>query len=142
MAHTTEITIEELVERVNGAPGRVALATLLELRSAYGRGRITPGVLDGIKGRLEREHRIGVLTVVTNEPNQDQEAYLYGLDAPIGRLLAAATNPSEAGLRTLREVAQPAEQAIEADENLAAVKAALEDATTALQDYLGGNGAS
>ena len=70
------------------------------------------------------------------------EAYLFKLDAPVGPLLSAAVNPSEAGARRLREVARPAGQAVEADTNLAAVKAALEDATTALQDYLGGKGAS
>jgi hypothetical protein len=141
LAQAADITTDDLVERVERSPGKIALANLLELRSAYGRGRITPGVLDGIKGRLQREHRIGVLTE-ESELSQEQEVYIYGLDAPIGELLVAATSPSERGLRRLRDVAEPAEQAVEADENLVAVKAALEDATTALQDYLGENGRS
>jgi hypothetical protein len=140
MAQSTEITTDDLVKRVEAAPGKIALVTLLELRSAYQRGRITPGVLEGIKGRLERDHRVGVLAVSDVEPSQEQEAYLFQLDSPIGRLLWAAINPSDTGLRQLREVAEPAQQAVEADENLVTVKAALEDATSALKDYLGEDG--
>jgi hypothetical protein len=60
----------------------------------------------------------------------------------IGCLLAAALNPSEGGLRRLREVVKPAHKAQEADANLSTVKAALEDATVALGDYMGEDGAS
>ena len=44
MGKSTAITSDDLVERVETAPGNIALATLLELRSAYNRGRITAGV--------------------------------------------------------------------------------------------------
>lgn len=141
MAATLEITIEDLVARVDSASGSIALATFLELRTAYSRGRITPGVFDWIKAKLENEYRIGVMAD-SSEPSQEQEAYLYKLDAPIGALLGALHNPSEAGLRRVREVAQPAREAAEADASLATVKAALEDATVALRDYLGENGAA
>lgn len=139
MAHATDLTPEDLVNRVEAAPGNVAIATFLELRSAYKRGRITPGVFEWIAAKLENDHRVGVMAD-SSEPSQEQEAYLYKLDAPVGGLLAAVANPSEAGLRRLREVATPARKAAEADASLGTVKAALEDATVALQDYLGGNG--
>lgn len=139
MAQATNITPEDLVARVDEAQGNITLASGLELRSAYNRGRLTPGVLESISARLETDHRIGVLDN-GNEPSQEQLVYLYKLDAPVGQLLSAAVNPSEAGARRLREVATPARKAVEADQSLLTVKAALEDATTALRDYLGGNG--
>jgi hypothetical protein len=138
MAQASQITPDDLVERVESAPGHITIATFLELRSAYKRGRITPGVFDWIAGKLENDHRIGVMAD-SSEPSQEQEAYVYKLDAPVGGLVAAVTNPSEAGLRRLREVATPARKAAEADAILSTVKAALEDATVALQDYLGEN---
>jgi hypothetical protein len=140
MAQKTDVTPDDLVTRVDSAAGGITLANLLELRSAFNRGRMTPGVLDWIREKLEREHRLGVIVDNEVETSQDQAAYLYKLDQPIGRLLMAALNPSEAGLRHLREVAAPAHQAVQADDNLSAVKAALEDATSALSDYLGENG--
>jgi hypothetical protein len=136
LASAAKITPEDLLERVEAAPGNITTATLLELRSAYKRGRITYGVLESIRTKLEQDHRIGVLHD-GSEPSQSQKAYLYQLDAPIGRLLADAMNPSEAGLRRLREVQAPASHATQADAHLATLKAALEDATTALDDYLG-----
>jgi hypothetical protein len=141
MAKATAITPEDLVKRVESAQGNIAIATFLELRSAYNRGRITPGVFDWIATKLENDHRIGV-TADSSEPSQEQEAYLFKLDAPVGGLLAAVSHPSEAGLRRLREVATPARKAAEADASIATVKAALEDATVALQEYLGENGST
>jgi hypothetical protein len=141
MAEPVNVTPEDLVSRVEHAAGNVALATFRELRSAYKRGRITPGVFEMIANKLENEHRIGVMAD-RSEPSQEREAYLYKLDAPIGGLLRAVESPSESGLRTLREVATPAKKAAEADASLATVKAALEDATVALQEYLGENGGS
>ena len=135
---SAETTPEELVERVERAPGNLAIATLRELRSAYNRGRITYGVLQSIATKLEQDHRVGVIHD-GSEPAQEQKAFLFKLDAPIGRLLDDATNPSDAGLRRLRDLSTSARRATEADANLATVKAALEDAMTALQDYLGEN---
>ncbi len=140
MSQARNITPEVLVQRVEEAPGNIAIATFRELRSAYNRGRITPGVFGWIENKLENDHRIGV-TADGSEPSQEHEAYLYKLDAPIGGLLAAAANPSDSGLRRIREVAAPASKAAEADASLSTVKAALEDATVALNDYLGENGA-
>jgi hypothetical protein len=130
------ITPDQLIERVDNAPGKVALATLRELRSAYKRGRITIGVLDDIKSRLESDHRIGVIHDGA-EPEQTQEVYLYKQDAPIGAFLHAGHHPSDPGLRRLRDVTVPAKDAAEADERLATLKSALLDATVALNDYLG-----
>ena len=141
MAQASNITPEDLVARVEKAPAKIALATGLQLRSAYKRGRLTPGVFEFISAKLETDHRIGVLAD-ESEPSQYQEVYLYKLDAPIAGVLGAATNPSEAGLRRLREVATSAREAVESDESLATLKAALEDATAALRDYLGENGRS
>ena len=133
----TEITPDDLVSRVEKAQGKIAIASLWELRSAYKRGRMTPGVLAFIENRLQQDHRLGLVPENPDEPSQDQSAYLYALDSPIAALLDSAFTPTENGLRRLREVATPARDAAVADQNLATVQAALEDATAALRVFMG-----
>jgi hypothetical protein len=139
MAQAANTTPEHLVTLVENAPAKIAMATGLELRSAYNRGRLTPGVLDYVANKLENDHRIG-LAPEDDEPSQEQEFYLYKLDAPVGALVTAIRQPSEAGLRRLRDVATATRVSVAADENLATLKAALEDASVALQEYMGESG--
>lgn len=136
MAQNIEVTPGDLAQRAAEAPGKITLVTLLELRSAYQRGRATPGVLERIALRLRDEHQLGMLRDENQEPDQEQQAYLYRLDEPIAQVIEAVRRPSSAALQRLQETAAPADQSVGLDAGLQDVKAALDDASSALEDLI------